>query len=270
MELGSAMPTYAHYAITELIRKQLVSFVTSTNLDGLHVRSGTVRGKISELHGNCYLEICELCEREYLRSFDTLPTRVDRWSHHTGRLCDCGGHLRDTIVHFTENIRRSEWASAVTNARLSDVALVLGTSMNVQPAASLPDKCLKNNGSVRSYASSKGNSFSQFQTNHMCLPRLQLFIVNLQRTPYDEFATLKIYAKTDDFMFALMKELGDEEFNMNYDHCVTLATQEKRALIKKWVYRTASLSAGLAAAGALGYYLLRNKQFSLPAFFRRN
>jgi len=140
------MPTYAHYAIAELVRRGLVAFVTSTNLDGLHRRSGIPANKISELHGNCYREICELCDREYLRSFDTLPTRTDRWTHLTGRKCECGGGLKDTIIHFTETIRKDQWDPAVSNARNSDVAVILGTSMNVQPAASLPDKCLLNPG----------------------------------------------------------------------------------------------------------------------------
>lgn len=51
-------------------------------------------------------------------------------------------------MHFTETVPTREWDPAVTNARLSDVALVMGTSMNVQPAASLPDKSLANGGKV--------------------------------------------------------------------------------------------------------------------------
>lgn len=63
--------------------------------------------------------------------------------------CFLGG-LKDTIAHFTENLAPNEWKKAVQNARKCDVALVLGTSMNVQPAASLPVKALANeNGKVR-------------------------------------------------------------------------------------------------------------------------
>lgn len=76
-------------------------------------------------------------------------TIIHRWTHLTGRKCRCGGNLKDTIVHFTENMLPEEWNLAVKNARKADVSLVLGTSMNVQAAASLPDKSLKNlNGKV--------------------------------------------------------------------------------------------------------------------------
>ena len=53
-ELSQALPTYTHYAITELMKKGLVKYLVSTNLDGLHRRSGTPAGSISELHGNWY------------------------------------------------------------------------------------------------------------------------------------------------------------------------------------------------------------------------
>jgi len=89
---------------------------------------------------------------------------------------------------------------AMDHSRKANVSLVLGTSMNVQPAASLPDKALKNSG--------------------------KLIIVNLQRTPYDGVATLKVYAKTDLFMTLLMKELGIPEFNTTYDHLEELKRQE--------------------------------------------
>jgi hypothetical protein len=52
MDLGMARPTYAHYAINHLVKKGLITFVTSTNLDGLHRRSGVPKTAISELHGS--------------------------------------------------------------------------------------------------------------------------------------------------------------------------------------------------------------------------
>ncbi len=45
-------PTYAHYAIADLIKKNKVQYLISSNLDGLHRRSGVPENKISELHGN--------------------------------------------------------------------------------------------------------------------------------------------------------------------------------------------------------------------------
>eukprot|EP01102_Stenamoeba_stenopodia_P010968 TRINITY_DN3350_c0_g2_i1.p1 TRINITY_DN3350_c0_g2~~TRINITY_DN3350_c0_g2_i1.p1 ORF type:complete len:538 (-),score=151.11 TRINITY_DN3350_c0_g2_i1:927-2540(-) len=224
LELGEAQPTFTHYAIAELIRRNLVHFLTSTNLDGLHRRSGVPGSKISELHGNCYKEVCSVCQKEYLRSFNTLNTRTDRWTHFTYRNCTCGGMLMDTIVHFTENIAKREWDPAVQHARKSDVAVVLGTSMNVQPAASLPDKCLNNGG--------------------------KLYIVNLQRTPYDSTATTKVYANTDKFMSFLIDQLGITEVDMSYDLIIEMKEQEEREEEER-LRRTRLVTAGAVAASLI-------------------
>jgi ribonuclease HII len=115
----------------------------------------------------------------------------------------------------------------VSNARASDVAIVMGTSMNVQPAASLPDKCLENGG--------------------------KLFIVNLQRTPYDQFATEKIYAKTDDFMYELMNELGLLEFETTFDLCTVMRKKEDAAARLKTIKKSAAIAGAVAAASVLAF-----------------
>jgi len=190
-EFDEVVPTYAHYAITELLHKGLIKYVISTNMDGLHRRSGLPSEFISELHGNSYREYCDKCEKEYLRGFDVGKTVINYRDHYTGRKCivqGCGGKLKDDIVHFSENMPKKSFSLAIDHARKCDFALVLGTSMNVQPAASLPDKALRNQNG-------------------------KFLIVNLQKTPYDKLATWKIYMKTDQFMELLMMELGLDHFD---------------------------------------------------------
>eukprot|EP01117_Protostelium_nocturnum_P005566 TRINITY_DN2013_c0_g1_i2.p1 TRINITY_DN2013_c0_g1~~TRINITY_DN2013_c0_g1_i2.p1 ORF type:complete len:438 (+),score=134.08 TRINITY_DN2013_c0_g1_i2:130-1314(+) len=128
MSLSQAYPTFAHYALTLLVKKGIVKYIVSTNLDGLHRRSGIDAHEMSELHGNCYKEVCGVCSKEYLRGFDTLTSREDRWSHLTGRKCSwpCRGPLKDTIVHFTENMPKDQMNPAMNHARKSDFALVIG------------------------------------------------------------------------------------------------------------------------------------------------
>jgi len=222
-ELDEADPTYTHYAITHLIKNNICQFLCSTNLDGLHRRSGTPAIKMAEVHGNAYLEFCDSCGEEYLRSYSVLKTREDRWTHLTGRNCSsCGGALKDTIAHFTENLPIKPWKNSVHNARIADVALVLGTSMNVQPAASLPYKTYQNGG--------------------------KLIIVNLQRTPYDDRCSLKIYAKVDDFMRLLLSELNikEEDVDFKFDLVPELerreAAEEAAAALKKKQQEEESMS----------------------------
>lgn len=103
--------------------------------------------------------------------------------------------------------------------------------MNVQPAASLPDKCLSNGG--------------------------KLFIVNLQRTPYDQFADIKVYARTDDFSVALMKELGASEFDLSYDLCQVIRQREQTQLQTRRLFLSATAIGIVATVSAAAYLLWR-------------
>ena len=81
-----------------------MKYVVSQNVDGLHRKSGIPAAKISELHGNTNLEICEDCGREYLRDERVRKAKKTK-EHRTGRHCEldgCNGHLKDTIINFGE------------------------------------------------------------------------------------------------------------------------------------------------------------------------
>jgi NAD+-dependent protein deacetylase SIR2 len=136
-----------------------VKHLVSTNCDGLHRRSGISEQDLSELHGNCYLEICQKCNTEYLRDF---LVRKDPVSHKTGRLCNeknCKGELLGTTVAFGESLPEKELSKGVKHSEICDLSLVLGTSMRVTPACELP--VLNENG--------------------------KLILVNLQITPCKDF-----------------------------------------------------------------------------------
>jgi len=175
-DLDQAKPTLAHCGITNLVEKNIVHFVVSTNLDGLHLRSGLQENKLAELHGNTYKESCDTCHKAFHRAFDCTKsgTRSDHW---TGRNCECGGKLLDNIINFGENLPEKELDTATTHSYKADLAITLGTSMLVVPACLLPG-----------YAK-------------------QLVICNLQKTPCDEKACLVIHAKTDTVIKLLLNEL---------------------------------------------------------------
>jgi len=186
VSIEQAIPTLTHVSLVELQKKKLIKFITSTNVDGLHRRSGTAENEMAELHGNCYKEVCAVCNKEYLRSFDV--TGEGTLKHFTFRKCEvagCGGNLRDTIIHFGEDLPVSELSKADEHARKSKLSLVLGTSMRVSPACNLPIIPIREN---------KG----------------KLVICNLQKTPYDQEADLRIWAPTDVIFDMLMRELNVE------------------------------------------------------------
>eukprot|EP01084_Bolivina_argentea_P191571 329069_1 len=176
-------------ALVELNNQNILKYLISQNVDGLHRRSGFNPNCLSELHGNSNLELCKICKKQYLRDYDVCNPSNNCDNHLTGRRCKnkirknkktCNGKLYDTIINFGENLRDYAWIPAETNAKKSDLCLVLGSSVTVSPAADLPEMVGKNH---------------------------KLCIVNLQKTPLDDLCAVRIYAKCDNVMQLLMKQL---------------------------------------------------------------
>lgn len=165
----SAMPTPGHMAISELCRRDICKYVISQNIDGLHLKSGVPESKISELHGNTNLEICDSCGMNQLRDY-RVRTATNCKAHKTGRKCSsCGGNLCDSILNFGEYYDEDLLDKAETMGRLADVMLCIGSSLRVgTPADILRD---------------------QVQLGG------KLIIVNLQKTPLDKKAHMVIHCR---------------------------------------------------------------------------
>ncbi|XP_067044019.1 NAD-dependent protein deacetylase sirtuin-7-like [Acropora muricata] len=207
--LADANPTLTHMSITKLFQEGLVKHVVSQNCDGLHIRSGLPPQALSEVHGNMFVEVCTECEENdeiYYRLFDVTENTCLR-RHLTNRFCHkCGGQLRDSIVHFGEkgNLRWPlNWEGALETAKKADCILCLGSSLKV----------------LKTYRALWG-------MNRVKTRRPNLFIVNLQWTPKDDLAVLKISGRCDDVMKSVMHKLGlvIPEYNRCKDPLFTLAT----------------------------------------------
>mmetsp|Transcript_12989 Transcript_12989/g.17092 ORF Transcript_12989/g.17092 Transcript_12989/m.17092 type:complete len:349 (+) Transcript_12989:141-1187(+) len=187
-------PTLAHRGLAALERSGYVYWVATQNYDDLSLRSGFPASKLSELHGNIFTETCEDCHKIFRRDFE-VPLDESQ-NHETGRTCDkCHGTLRDNIVHFEEALPWHELKMANAKFVGSDLTIVLGSSLNVEPAASLPFKSKR-----------RRSSRTTQRANHVC-------IVNLQKTPYDDEADLLIRGTCDNVIDVIAKELIGESWD---------------------------------------------------------
>jgi NAD-dependent deacetylase len=155
----SATPNAAHNALARL-GATIDTWVITQNIDGLHLRAGTPADRVLELHGTMYQVVCVGCSArtEMAATLDRVRAGED------DPPCErCGGILKSATVMFGQSLDPSVLGRAVRAAAGCDLMLAVGTTLTVEPAASL---C--------AVATDAG---------------AHLVIVNRDPTPYDMLAT---------------------------------------------------------------------------------
>ncbi|MEF8824307.1 MAG: NAD-dependent deacylase [Desulfohalobiaceae bacterium] len=130
--LRDAAPNQGHRALAELERMGLLKALVTQNVDGLHQDAGSEN--VLELHGNTRRIRCLDCGGGYV-----LEALEDRMRGEMPPSCpDCGGLLKPDVVLFGESLPEGALQEAVRQSRSCDCFLAIGSSLVVQPAASLP------------------------------------------------------------------------------------------------------------------------------------
>jgi len=127
-------PNAAHEAIADLESTGHVDAVITQNVDGLHDEAGSER--VIRLHGTASRASCQDCGERFAaepvtaRAADgELPPRCPA----------CDGVLKPDTVLFGEPLPTGALQRARQHANDADVFLAIGSSLTVEPAASLPD-----------------------------------------------------------------------------------------------------------------------------------
>lgn len=120
----SAEPNLGHQIIADLEAHFEVTVVTQ-NVDNLHEKAGS--SHVIHLHG-------ELFKSRSIRHPELIYD-VDGWELKTGDLCEKGFQLRPDIVWFGEDVPLMD--AAMKEVKNTDILIVIGTSLQVYPAASL-------------------------------------------------------------------------------------------------------------------------------------
>ena len=154
-------PNAGHLALVELERTGRLSAVITQNVDRLHHLAGHNPDKIIELHGRIDRTLCLNCHR----SHDTAAVleRVRQGELVPG--CHiCGGWLKPATISFGQNLPEKELERAMALSASAQLFLAIGSSLTIQPAASLPGLALDHGG--------------------------RLVVINATPTPYDSLAHL--------------------------------------------------------------------------------
>ena len=122
-ELNTVKPNQAHIDLAQLEEKFKVSIITQ-NVDDLHERAGSTN--VTHLHG-------ELLKAR--STFDKNDIQTWKKDINLGDLCKKGHQIRPHIVWFGEDVPMLD--KAIQICKNTDVLIIIGTSMQVYPAASL-------------------------------------------------------------------------------------------------------------------------------------
>ncbi|MBI3097272.1 MAG: urea transporter [Planctomycetes bacterium] len=143
--LRHAAPNGAHVALAELERLGKLERIVTQNVDRLHQRAGTSLARVIELHGNEMSVSCLACGKRYDRA------EVHRWIEGGVRVpycLGCQGILKPDSTAFGQPMPLEASRAALEAVAACDCLLVLGTSLEVQPAAYLPWKAKSNGASL--------------------------------------------------------------------------------------------------------------------------
>jgi len=211
--MNDAQPTATHMAMSTLIRKKLAHFVITTNLDGIHRKSGLQGHKhLCNLHGDIYVERCTGCGYDFERNYHVRQDETHVHDHKIGTCGRCGSAppkhytgspggakmkkskwggvmigtrdekcgTKDTHINFGECLDEVDWNEADTHCGKADLCIVAGTSMSLR------------------------------HITHFPFMAKRVVIINLQETPDDEKCDLRVWAKTDPVFVGLMDRLNIE------------------------------------------------------------
>jgi NAD-dependent deacetylase len=155
-----AQPNIGHYFVQSLNEKgKLIGLITQ-NVDGLHSQSGMPEDKIVELHGSNRIIRCLECSKSY----DPAIIVERLTGNFSSPKCDdCGGILKSATISFGQAMPERAMRQAQEWTEQARIFIVMGSSLQVQPAASFP-VIARRNGAL-------------------------LAIINREPTPLDDYAS---------------------------------------------------------------------------------
>jgi NAD-dependent deacetylase len=177
-ELDDAQPNAAHEAIAELEKMGKVNSVITQNIDMLHQKAGS--GKyddvpVYELHGSYAKIKCIDCGKEY--ELDEIDTKKEPYP-----VCkECSGYIKPKVILFGESLPVGVFNSAIRSVKGADCLLMIGSSLQISPANSIPSTAKQHGAKV--------------------------IFINKEPTVMDDLADVIVQGKAAEIFSELMKKL---------------------------------------------------------------
>ncbi|KAH8760098.1 DHS-like NAD/FAD-binding domain-containing protein [Hyaloscypha sp. PMI_1271] len=132
---GKFYPTIAHSFVALLNEKSMLQMLFTQNIDCLERKAGVPGDKIVEAHGSFATQRCIDCKTEYPGNLMIQAVEAGEVPHCT--VPQCNGLVKPDIVFFGEALPEAFFQNRHVPA-MADLVIVMGTSLSVQPFASLP------------------------------------------------------------------------------------------------------------------------------------
>ncbi len=161
MTSWKAQPNPAHHGLVFLEKNGYLKSVITQNIDGLHQKAGS--SVVLELHGTALTFSCHKCQSRI--SAEAVFNQFNEGAK-VPHCPNCAAILKPDVVLFEEGLPQDTWEQAENEALQADLMLVIGSSLEVYPANTIPQAALRNS--------------------------CKLIINNLSRTPMDGMADLCI------------------------------------------------------------------------------
>lgn len=180
-ELLAREPNAGHLAIAELESLGYLLAVVTQNIDGLHQKAGNHPERVIELHGSSHVLRCLDCGRRW--DGQEIFRRLEEGD--LDPRCEfCGGPLRTGTILFGEPLPEQALRTAFAVSKATDLMIVIGTSLVVNPAARLP-VLAKESGA-------------------------RLVIINQSQTPLDELADVRISAGAGNVLSRVLDQVRED------------------------------------------------------------
>jgi NAD-dependent deacetylase len=177
--LRDTQPNAGHLALARLQSAGRLSYIITQNIDGLHQKAGSDPERTIELHGTAHWVRCLDCGASW--PADQIQARLGLEPLPSCEICS--GMIRAATVLFGQALPEDALRRAFAVARSTDLMLVVGSSLVVQPAARLPEIAVANGA--------------------------QLAIINNEPTPLDSLADLVVRSSAGAVLRALIDALLD-------------------------------------------------------------